>query len=130
MTDPVEHTSARTLREQNESFQSELRLLRAGGGGGTLPPMEGRVSKLEAQVEYLDRTLSSIDGKLDKVNDRLMQMPTKADLSSWKLQWTALALAAVAIIIGGIVGGLAWIQPQPTPPAPTVIQLPATSAQP
>ncbi len=95
-----------------------------GGGGGTSDPMETRVTRLEVQMEHVDRTLASIDSKLDKANDRLMLLPTKTEVSSWKLQWTALALAVVAIVIGGIIGGLAWIQPAPTASAPTIIQMP------
>jgi hypothetical protein len=89
-----------------------------GGGGGTSDPMETRVTRLEVRM-------ASIDSKLDKANDRLMLLPTKTELGAWKLQWTALALAVVAIVIGGIIGGLAWIQPSPTPPAPTIIQMPS-----
>jgi hypothetical protein len=99
--------------------------LNGGGGDGTSDAMETRVTRLEVRMENLDRSLLSIDAKLDKVNDRLVQLPTKADLNSWKLQWTGLALAVVAIIIGGIVGGLSWIQPEATPPAPTIIQMPS-----
>lgn len=128
MLEPVTEEYIRKRRERE--ILDAAPELKSGGGGGTLPPMEGRISKLEVQVEYLDRTLSSIDGKLDKVNERLMQMPTKSDLWQWKWQWSALALAVVAIVIGGIIGGLAWIQPQPTASVPTVIQLPQSSAQP
>ncbi len=100
--------------------------LYGGGGGGTSDTMDARVTRLEVRMEHVDRTLASIDSKLDKANDRLMQLPTKTELSSWKLQWTALALAVVAVVIGGIIGGLAWIQPSPSAPAPTIIQLPST----
>ena len=96
-----------------------------GGGGGTSDPMETRVTRLEIKLENVDRALTSIDGKLDKVNERLMLLPTKSEIGAWKVQWTALALAVVAVVIGGIIGGLAWIQPSATPPAPTIIQMAA-----
>jgi len=31
-------------------------------------------------------------------------------LWEWKIQWTIISLAAVAIIVGGIIGGLDWIK--------------------
>jgi len=96
-----------------------------GGGGDTSGPMETRVTRLEVQMENVDRTMRSIDGKLDTVNNRLSQLPTRGDLGSWRLQWTALALAVVAVVIGGIIGGLAWIQASPTPTAPTIITIPS-----
>lgn len=121
------------LKQQWEAMQSinhssspaDARPLSFGGGDGTFSPMETRVTRLELQMEQVGRTLGSIDGKLDKVNDRLLQLPTKSDLSGWKLQWTALALAVVAVVIGGIIGGLAWIQPEPAPTAPTIITVPS-----
>lgn len=107
--------------EEREKSQPSLR---GGKGGGTSDHMEARVTRLEIQMENVDRTLGSIDGKLDKVNDRLLLLPTKTDLNGWKLQWTALALAVVAIIIGGIIGGLAWIQPASAPATPIVVTMP------
>jgi hypothetical protein len=73
-------------------------------------------------MEYVRRDLDSIGGKLDTLIDRTTDLPTKADLWAWKWQWTALAFAMIAIVIGGIIGGLAWIQPAPSAPTPIIIQ--------
>lgn len=104
-------------------------ILQGGGGGGTSGGVEDRVTRLELQMEQVGKSLNSIDGKLDKVNDRLNLLPTKSELFAWKWQWTALAFAVVAIVIGGIIGGLSWIKPDApaaSSPAPVVIQMPAT----
>lgn len=117
----------RIFAEQND----ELRRLKNSGGGGTSDGMDGRVSKLEAHMEHVREDMRDIKNVLGDVAtklDRLNDLPTKADLASWKLQWTALSFAVVAIVIGGIIGGLAWIQPaadnSAATPQPIVIQLP------
>lgn len=114
---------------ESQRRQAELRgqpelPLSGGGGGGTYIPMESRVSRLETHMEYVRRDLDSIEGKLDKLIEQTQHSPTKADLWAWKWQWTALAFAVVAIVIGGIIGGLAYIQPAPSAPAPIVVSLP------
>ncbi|EQB03889.1 hypothetical protein L286_11025 [Sphingobium sp. HDIP04] len=69
-------------------------------------------------MEHVREDTREIKALLGGISDKLSAMPTKSDLWSWKLQWTAIGIGMVAIIIGGIIGGLAWIQPEPTPPAP------------
>jgi len=112
-------------KQEEAAERSGRRTLKGGDDGGTFETMDRRVTRLEVQFEQMDRTLASIDSKLDRVNERLVQLPTKTDLNSWKVQWAALALAVVAIVIGGIIGGLAWIQPTASPAPPTVIQMPS-----
>ena len=98
--------------------------LAEGGGPPHDGDMETRVSRLEGAIGRIDR--------------RLADLPTKADLWSWKIQWTAISVGAIAMIVGGIIGGLAWIKPDPAPapqiqvPPPSVIyiQPPALPAQP
>lgn len=83
--------------------------LHGDGGGGTSGNMDRRVTRLEVQGEHMQRSLASIDGKLDKVNDRLLQLPTKADLRSWQWQWVATGVAIIGLTVGGVTGGLALI---------------------
>jgi len=123
----------KVVKEISESADTG-RDLKSGNGSGTSDGMEGRVSRLEAHMEHvredvgeIKQSLSSIAAKLDSMSDKIGHLPTKTDLSSWKLQWGALGLAVMAIVIGGIIGGLAWIQPapeKPAPPAPIVITVP------
>lgn len=98
----------RQRREQQEQLQPPPPLL-SGGGGGTSGPMEERVTRLETHMEYVQRDLASIDGKLDQVNDRLMQLATKSELRTWQWQWIATGVAIIALTVGGITGGLALI---------------------
>lgn len=106
-----------TIREQRRQMLAESGgdgspprpPLQFGGGGGTFDPMEARVTKLETHMEYVRRDLTSIDGKLDRVNEKLGQLPTRSDLRSWQWQWIATGVGIIALTVGGITGGLALI---------------------
>ncbi len=101
--------------------------LNTGGPGGTYDGMDGRVSRLEAHMEHVREDMRDIKTSLGQIADKLNQLPTKGDLWAWKWQWTAIGFATMAIVIGGIIGGLAWIQPapeKPTAPQPIVITVP------
>jgi hypothetical protein len=102
-------------RRQQEHLHEPLH---DGGSGGTSGGMEDRVTRLETHMEYVRRDLDSISGKLDKLIDRTVDLPTKRDLWAWKWQWTGIMLAAFAVIVGSIIGGLGWIRPDPAPPLP------------
>lgn len=104
--------------------------LNYGGPGGTSMPMESRVTALETHMGYVHRDLQAITGKLDKLIDQTADLPTKRDLSTFRWQWVATAAAAIAIIIGSIIGGLSWIKPDASPPSPIVVQMPAPITSP
>jgi uncharacterized coiled-coil protein SlyX len=88
-----------------------------GGGGGTGDGMDARVAVLETHMSYVRSDLNDIkmalaenSKALGKLSDDVKELPTKKDLWEWKLQWTIISLAAVAIIVGGIIGGVDWIK--------------------
>ena len=83
--------------------------LQHGGPGGTSGGMEERVTRLETHMEYVRRDLDSISSKLDKLVDNTAALPTRADLNTWRWQWSATGLAIIALTVGGITGGLALI---------------------
>lgn len=120
-----------SLREVNDAYVEERAAAHSDGhlkepiGGGTLPPMDGRVSALEIHMEYVQRDLKSIADKLDTVISQTSDLPTKRDLSTFRWQWVATAAAAIAIIVGSIIGGLSWIKPDAAPPSPVIVQMPA-----
>ena len=64
----------------------------------------------DAQMEHMSTTLDHIHRSLDEAQARLEQLPTKADLWRWKWEWSLMAVAAIATIASGIVGGLGWIK--------------------
>ena len=115
-------------------FRAALRSVRRASvlaepqGGGDDGGAGERLVRLEIHFQYIRTDLDEIKAAL-KV---LPSMPTRADLWSWKIQWTAICVASIAIIVGGIIGGLAWIKPDQTPPVIQVISAPAapSSAQP
>lgn len=86
-----------------------LTQLRGGGGGGTSGGMEERVTRLEVHMEYVQRDLAEIKSTLAAISERLTELPTKRDLSSWQWQWIATGVAIIALTIGGVTGGLALI---------------------
>lgn len=102
--------------------------LKSGSGSGTSDGMDGRVSKLEAHMEHVREDMAEIKTDLKSLIGKVSELPTSRDLWSWKWQWTAVCIGAIALIVGGIIGGLAWIQPDPVataPAQPIVITLPA-----
>ncbi len=89
-----------------------------------------RIVRLETHFQYIERDLSElkqgqkdISKELSSLAAILKTLPTKDDLSAWKLQWTGICVAAIALIVGGIIGGLVWIKPE----APQVIVQSGTS---
>lgn len=101
--------------------------LKHDGGGGTSGGMESRVTRLEVTMEHVREDMREIKDTLKEMTGKLSELPTKNDLWAWKWQWTAICVGTVAMIVGGIIGGLSWIQPAPvTPaaPAPIVITVP------
>lgn len=118
---------ARAYRKEIQELAEENARLKSSGGGGTSDGMESRVTRLEVQMEHLREDMGEVKADLKSALAILTELPTKSDLWAWKWQWTGLCVAAIAIIVGGIIGGLSWIKPDPTPatpPPPVVIQMP------
>lgn len=85
--------------------------LKGGGGDGTYDGMDSRVARLEVLVDVAREDLRDIKGDLRTVLTRLNDMPLKADLATWRWQWLGTGVALFAIIVGTILGGLAWLDP-------------------
>lgn len=86
--------------------------LKGGDGGGTFNGMESRVSRLEVLVDVTRDDLREIKGDIKTVINRMNDLPSKADLNTWRWQWVATAIAVIALTVGGITGGLALIASQ------------------
>lgn len=82
---------------------------KGGGSGGGDVSLEGRVSRLEAYIEVSRDDLKEIKNDLKAVIARLGTVPTKSDLDNWKWQWLLASVAIFAVVIGSIIGGLAWL---------------------
>lgn len=104
--------------------------MKDGGGGGTYDGMEGRVSSLETHMTYIRKDLDGISRQLEV----LATLPTKRDLESWRIEWLAVGVGIVALVVGGVVGGLALINhyaaagPVSPAPAPIVLMVPTPQA--
>jgi len=55
-----EFTLSRQLRMQNHALSEQIEALKTAGGGGTSGGMEGRVAKLEANVETVRADVSAM----------------------------------------------------------------------
>lgn len=88
--------------------------MRKGGPGDTSGGMDQRVTRLETHFEYVRKDLDEIKTSLKKLDD----LPTKRDLAGYWIASITVGLAILAITVGGIIGGLAWLD-RPAP-APTV----------
>ena len=81
--------------------------------------MEERVAKLETHFEYVRKDLDEIKGDQKTIIAALSALPTKRDLTTNILVMVAIGLSVLAITVGGIIGGLAWLdRPVPVAAAP------------
>ncbi len=104
-------------------IEERLRRLQTGGPGDTSDGMDSRVTKLETQMDFVRDDLREIKGDLKTIIGRLGELPTKRDLTTNTLTVVVIGLAVLAIAIGGIVGGLSWIDRASAPvPVATAVQ--------
>jgi hypothetical protein len=76
-----------------------------------------RITRLETHFEYVRRDLDDLKAGQANITQQLAtlinsqkDLPTKGDLWAWKVQWLAIGVTLLALIIGGIIGGLDWIK--------------------
>jgi hypothetical protein len=65
---------------------------------------------VRSDLKDIKDALKANSSVLAQVAGDLKDLPTKKDLWDWKIQWTIISLGAVALIVGGIIGGLDWIK--------------------
>ncbi|HEY3813857.1 MAG TPA: hypothetical protein VGL66_11580 [Caulobacteraceae bacterium] len=113
-----------------------------GGGGGEPPSGDDvRIAKLEAHVGHIQSALGDIKTELRALVGALSHLPTKQDLFVNITIIVTIGLAVIAIVIGGIIGGLALLKPDEKPaviektaqstaaPPPQIYLVPITPAQ-
>jgi hypothetical protein len=90
-------------------------------GGGSMDANE-RKTRLETHFEYIQRDLSDIKSgqkniieKLGSIGEKVSVLPTRSELATWRMQTAAICVTAIALIVGGIIGGLNWIKPATEP---------------
>mgnify|MGYP000281504653 CR=1 FL=1 len=109
----LNETQAR-LAELDKRIPPEA--LREDGGGGTFDRMDQRVTRLETHFEYVRKDLDEIKADQKTIISALSTLPTKRDLAGYWVASITVGLAILAITVGGIIGGLAWLD-RPVPPA-------------
>ncbi len=94
--------------------------------------MDQRVTRLEEWAKHSDQRMGRMEEKLDRIGDVLGRvetsvagMATKRDLANYTFAGLGIGLALMALIIGGIIGGLGWLKPDSSPPPPVTITAPA-----
>lgn len=97
----------------DQAVTASMANLAKGGPPPYDPNMEARVSVLENEVKHIRKDLDEIRSALGQIASKLSELPTKRDLSSWTWQFVAVGAGVIAIVIGGIIGGLSWIQAEP-----------------
>lgn len=126
----------RRNEERIHSLKEHARfILKHDDGDGHGPSMNDRVTRLETQFEYVRRDLDDIKADLKTAVASLSVLPTKQDLMNNLLVATGIGLAVLAIVVGGIIGGLAWVAPDdkapqmvaPAPPPAVIVQVPTPS---
>lgn len=117
------------MQEKHRVQKAEPELdLKGGDGGGTYPPMESRVSKLEAYMEVTRDDLKDIKSDIKTLLEHSNTLATKSDLETWKWQWVFIALAVIALTVSGITGGLALINRAANPPSSVYVAPPMAAA--
>lgn len=71
---------------------------------------KAEVADVRTSLAEVEAHLSTkIDASFNALSTALAALPTKRDLTNWSLQQSIAALAVIAIIITGIIGGLGWL---------------------
>ena len=83
--------------------------LQSGGPSLEFPGMDERGARRETHFEYLRRNLDEIKTDQKTIISCLSALPTRRYLESRRWQWAAMAIAIIALTVGGITGGLAFI---------------------
>ena len=105
------------IRPGNNDRDSETVGGREGDGVMTDTERE-RIAKLEVRADFSDQRLGRIEDKLDRALDKLSMLdgsiaalPTRKDLDIWKVQWVAIGVAVVVLVITLAFGGIALLRP-------------------
>jgi len=93
-------------RALEAAARAEEAALKGGGGGGTPGGMEGRVAKLEADVDHLKRVADRMDTRLERhtellaaIDERTKHLPTKPYIFAC----VGATIAAIGVIVALIV---------------------------
>lgn len=69
-----------------------------------------RLDQAEKRAEKADERMGRIEDKIDDLKLILVKVPTKGDLLTYTLASAAIGLTILALVVGGIIGGLDWVK--------------------
>lgn len=96
------------------------------------PTTEERLAQLEVHGLYsrrditeIKQAVSNLSAQMSNQSDQMREIPTRADWRSFRAWEIGISVAVAAAVVAAIIGGLSWIKPESSPPAPIIIQAPA-----
>lgn len=90
------------LRARVHSLTEEVGGLKAGGGGGTLPPMD-RVAVLEAHMEHVREglgRLATVPADIAEIKANMKHLPSKGFIVGSSVTLFSLVIALLAVLKG------------------------------
>ena len=101
----------RRLRAIDKDNDGEALRPLSGGDEPPYPPdMEARVTRLEVEFEHVRKDLDEIKADQKATLAIVGKLATRQDLDNWKLQWLAVGLGAVVLIVTLTFGGIAILK--------------------
>ena len=107
----------------------------AGSLNAVISDILSRVVRLETHFGYVRKDVDDfkesqreMQATLSEMRDGIRELPTKTDLWTWRTQWIIIGVTTAALIVVSIIGGLAWLKPEPSSPQPIIIQVPSSGA--
>lgn len=105
-TDGDQLALVRVLKAQNRALEQENQSLKGGGGGGTSGGMDGRLGKLEAQMEHVQSDLAKLAGVPVDIATIKSEMVTKEYLAGkfdGQLAKIGILVTIIATIFGAVI---------------------------
>jgi hypothetical protein len=68
--------------------------------------MNERVTRLEVEAERTRADLDEIKTTQKTILQQIQKLPTKDDLTTWKLQWVGIGVGVIVLVVSLTFGGI------------------------